>query len=247
MGIKRAASGIPGFDPLIEGGFPQGKTYLITGEPGTAKSIFCMQFVLQGLKEGEKAVYVAIDDKPADIIEQAGSLGWELAPYIEKKQLLILDASSYFGTRMGGGKDKTVDVQKVIVDLSGYVQRMEAKRVVIDPAGPLVLLRDSTSRIQDQARMLVHSLQTNLGTTNLLTTYSVPRIGEKSVHGIEEYLVAGTIVLEMVWMNNRFIRTIIIEKMRSTAMELGQYEFSIVKGEGIVVQPPLEDKLASSL
>ncbi|MBI2991658.1 MAG: hypothetical protein HYY47_05930, partial [Deltaproteobacteria bacterium] len=75
MDKKRVSSGIPGLDPLIEGGFPEGKSYLITGESGTGKSIFCIQFILKGLMEGEKAVYVAVDEKPADILEEAASLG----------------------------------------------------------------------------------------------------------------------------------------------------------------------------
>ncbi len=75
MENKRVSTGIPGLDPLIEGGFPAGKSYLITGESGTGKSIFCMQFILKGLLEGEKAVSVAVDLKPVDILEEPVSLG----------------------------------------------------------------------------------------------------------------------------------------------------------------------------
>ena len=77
-------TGIPGLDPLLEGGFPAGKSYLVTGEPGSGKSIFCLQYLLRGLVEGEKAVFVAVDEKPADIIDQAASLGWDLSQYVEK-------------------------------------------------------------------------------------------------------------------------------------------------------------------
>ncbi|MEE9152097.1 MAG: ATPase domain-containing protein, partial [Thermoplasmata archaeon] len=59
--IKRVSSGIADLDPLIQGGFPEGKSCLVTGEAGLGKSIFCMQFVLRGLMDGEKAVYVAVD------------------------------------------------------------------------------------------------------------------------------------------------------------------------------------------
>ncbi len=101
MEKKRLPTGITGLDPLIEGGFPVGKSYLVTGEPGSGKTIFCMQYILQGLLDGEKAVYVAVDEKPIDIIEGAASLGWELRKYIEEKKLLILDASPYFNARVG--------------------------------------------------------------------------------------------------------------------------------------------------
>jgi circadian clock protein KaiC len=84
----------------------------------------------------------------------------------------------------------------------------------------------------DQVRLLFYGLQANTNTTNLLTTYSV----ERSVRGIEEYLVSGTFVLEMELVNSRFIRTLTIEKMRSTALAPAQYIFNIVQDRGIVLQ-----------
>ena len=80
--------------------------------------------------------------------------------------------------------------------------------------------------------MLFYGLQANGNTTNLLTTYSV----EHNVRGLEEYLVAGTIVLEMELVKSRFVRTLAIEKMRSTALAPAQYLFSIVADRGIVLQ-----------
>ncbi|MBI2210074.1 MAG: AAA family ATPase [Deltaproteobacteria bacterium] len=186
MDKKRVSSGIPGLDPLIEGGFPEGKSYLITGESGTGKSIFCIQFILKGLMEGEKAVYVAVDEKPADILEEAASLGWDLLKYIEQKSLLILDASPLFSSRMGAGKEKEVDVQKTVADLTAYVKRMGASRVVIDPVGPLILSRDSSVRAQEHVRTLVHSLQDTMGTTNLLTSYAIPGITGAGDGAIED-------------------------------------------------------------
>ena len=109
---------------------------------------------------------------------------------------------------------------------------MGASRVVIDPVGPLLFTRDSMARVLDQARMLFYGLQANTNTTNLLTTYAVDR----NVRGIEEYLVSGTFVLEMALVKGRFVRTLTIEKMRSTALTPAQYVFNIVPDRGIVMQ-----------
>jgi circadian clock protein KaiC len=232
MGGKRIPTGVPELDALIEGGLRAGKTYLIVGAPGTGKTVFGLQFLVSGLMEKEKGLYVAIDEKPADVIEQAASLGWDLTPFIESKEFLILDASAYFNARASDGQGRNIDVQRVIADLNNYIARMGASRVVIDPVGPLLFGRDSTSRVFDQARMLFYGLQANTNTTNLLTTYSV----ERSARGIEEYLVSGTFVLEMALSNNRFVRTLTIEKMRSTALAPAQYVFNIVQDCGIVLQ-----------
>jgi KaiC/GvpD/RAD55 family RecA-like ATPase len=232
MSGKRISTGIPELDLLIEGGLRAGKTYLVVGEPGTGKTVFGLQFLVSGLMEKEKGLYVAIDEKPADVIEQAASLGWDLAPFIESREFLILDASAYLNTRANDGANKGVDVERVVTDLRNYITRMGASRVVIDPVGSLLFSHDATSRALDQARMLFYGLQANMYTTNLLTTYSV----ERDARGVEEYLVSGTFVLAMELANSRFVRKLSIEKMRSTALTPAQYVFNIVQNRGIVLQ-----------
>ncbi|MGH7888444.1 MAG: ATPase domain-containing protein [Candidatus Binatia bacterium] len=224
MSGKRIPTGIPELDALIEGGLREGKTYLVVGHPGTGKSVFSLQFLVRGLMEKEKCLYVAIDEKPTDVIEQATSLGWDLAPFIESKEFLILDASAYFSARTGDPA-KGVDVQRVAADLNTYIGRMGAARVAIDPVGPLLAAGNP-----DQARQLMHALQANPNTTNLLTTYST----DKRLRGVEEYLVAGTIVLDMELVDGRYQRKLTIEKMRGTALEPAQYPFNIVADRGIV-------------
>ena len=229
---KRVPTGIPELDLLIEGGLRAGKTYLVVGEPGTGKTVFGLQFLVSGLMEKEKGLYVAIDEKPSDVVEQAASLGWDLTPFIESKEFLILDASAYFSARATDGQGRSIDVQRVVADLSSYISRTGAARVVIDPVGPLFFTRDSMARVLDQARLLFYGLQANTSTTNLLTTYAIDR----QVRGIEEYLVSGTFVLEMELANRRFLRTLTIEKMRGTALTPAQYVFNIIPDRGIVLQ-----------
>ncbi|TMB66679.1 MAG: hypothetical protein E6J54_21930 [Deltaproteobacteria bacterium] len=233
---ERVSSGIPGLDRLIEGGLPKGRSILVTGEPGTGKTIFSLQFLVEGLVRGEKGIYVAADEGTVDVLEQAASLGWDLEPYVERKELAILNAGTYLSSVGGAAKERQIDIHKAIGDLASFVNRLEAKRLVLDPAGPFVMLRDIATRIQDQTRLLIKLMRTSMPTTNLLTSYAVPRTGERGLHGIEEYLVAGAIVLEMIWQDGQLARSLIIEKMRCTDVKPAQYEFDIVKQQGIVLQ-----------
>jgi RecA-superfamily ATPases implicated in signal transduction len=239
---ERVPTGIVGLDPLIEGGLPKGRSILVTGEPGTGKTIFALQFLVDGLNRGEKGIYVTADESPMDVLEQAASLGWDLESRVDAKELAILNAATYLSGIPGGGKDRQFDVQKAVGDLASFVNQIGAKRMVLDPAGPFVLLRDTNARIQDQTRLLIKLLRSSTQTTNVLTSYAVPRTGERSMHGIEEYLVAGAIVLEMIWNGKDFSRSMIVEKMRCTEVKPAQLEFDIVKKQGIVlhsgVTPP---------
>lgn len=235
---ERVPTGISGLDSLVEGGFPQGRSILVTGEPGTGKSIFALQFIAEGLKRNEKCIFVSADENPMDILEQAASIGWDFERHIEKKELAILNAGTYLSSFPGGNSERSIDLQKAVSDLASFVKQLGAKRLVLDPAGPFLLVRASTVRIQDQTRLLIKLMRSSLPTTNLLTSYAVPRTGERSMHGTEEYLVAGAIVLEMVWKDGALARSLVVEKMRCTDVKPTQVEFDIIKGQGIVIPPP---------
>jgi circadian clock protein KaiC len=210
---------------------------LVTGDPGTGKTIFSLQFLAEGLARGEKAIYVAADEQPFDVVEQAVSLGWDFEKYIENKQLAMLNAGTYLTSLPGSGSDRHIDIHKAIHDLAAFVNRLEATRLVLDPAGPFVLIRDSAARIQDQTRLLMKLLRTMMQATTILTSYAVPRTGERGMHGIEEYLVSGAIVLEMIWGENGFTRSLIVEKMRCTDVTPAEHHFRIEKGTGIILEP----------
>jgi len=240
--LKRASTGIPDLDLLIEGGFPVGKSYLITGEEGSGKTLFCIQFILNSLLEGEKAVYVTVNEKPADIIAEANSLGWSLLKFVEEKKLLILDASPLLSASTnraskGGGPD----VAKTVSDLANYVKRMEASRVVIDPVGPLIGSADSSSTRQEHTRTLVHALQDQLETTNLLASnsFSGNSIGAAGGQGVP---VNGVVVLGFSRKQNGLIRTLLVSKMRGTAIDLIEYSFDIVKERGFVLKPIIPEE-----
>lgn len=240
---KRASTGIPDLDLLIEGGFPVGKSYLVTGEQGSGKTLFCIQFILNGLLGGEKAVYVTVNEKPADIIAEANSLGWSLLKFVEEKKLLILDPSPLLSASTNRvSKSGGPDVAKTISDLANYVKKMEASRVVIDPVDPLIGSADSSSATQEHTRTLVHALQDQIETTNLLASnsFSGNSIGAAGGQGIP---VNGVVVLGFSRKLNGLTRTLLVSKMRETAIDLIEYSFDIVKERGIVLNPIIPEAL----
>lgn len=238
MDNNRISTGIAGLDALLQGGYLPNRSYLVAGDAGTGKTTACIQFLLTGLKQKEKAVYVTVDERPAEILHSATSLEWDLQAHIQEKNLVILDASSYFSGRAVGGPDKGSGLEKFVSDLAGYAKRIEAARLVIDPVTPLILSGESPVRSQEQGRALIYLLQTSLTTTNLLTAHLPSRSDHDSTHGIEQFLTAGVFVLRVSRVENRFVRTLTVKKMRGTPVEPNEYQFHLVKRNGIVLASP---------
>lgn len=236
MNEQRISTGITGLDALLHGGLIKGRTYLFTGDTGTGKTIACLQLLTHALAQGEKAVYVTVDERPGEITDSALCFSWNLQQHIQDKNLAILDASPYFTARSGSASDKGIDPQKIVADLSNYVKRLNASLLLIDPVTPFILPVDSNSPAQDQTRSLINLLQTQMSTTNLLTAQFSTRANQDHNCGIEEFLASGAFLLKAVTSGEGIQRTLTIRKMRGTPVAPGEFSFVISPNAGIVMQ-----------
>ncbi len=76
--MDRVKTGVPGFDELVEGGFPKNFAILLSGSPGTGKTIFSLRFLKEGLDNGEKCAYITYSQSAKDIQDQAAEFGWDV-------------------------------------------------------------------------------------------------------------------------------------------------------------------------
>jgi circadian clock protein KaiC len=239
MARERVPTGIEELDSMLSGGLPQGKSYLISGPPGTGKTTFAAQFIQEGLKRGENGIFISIDEKPSHMVEDIESLGWDLRTPADEGRLTLLDVSPYFNW-VRHTKGNAVDANEVLQDLSKQVRRINAKRVVIDPLVPLVLHRDRLYDVQEYIRKLIFGIDDNLGVTTLMTTHPGPWSFSNGDNGIEEFMVSGVITLRLHKMHNgRHARTMFVRKMRGTPTDLIEYTYEIVQGRGLVIREPL--------
>ncbi|MCX9083398.1 MAG: AAA family ATPase [Candidatus Methanoperedens sp.] len=87
--IKRIKVGIPGVDDLLEGGIPEGFVVIVTGPPGTGKTTFSLQFLIEGLRNNEKCIYFSFEEKAEHLIKQSMRFGWDIGNYMDKGYLEI--------------------------------------------------------------------------------------------------------------------------------------------------------------
>ena len=88
--IERVTSGIPGLDQIISGGLPKGSITLVSGPPGSGKTILCNQFLYQGLEEGDRCLFLTLDKKVEGLLSQSDELGIDFRSAIDKGQIKFL-------------------------------------------------------------------------------------------------------------------------------------------------------------
>ncbi len=238
MANQRVSTGIEKLDELIGGGLIKGRSYLIAGEPGTGKTLFSLQYVLNGIQKGENGIYVSIDEKPEHVIEDAKSMGWDIEAEIKKEKMQILDVTPYFA-KARGEKKELIDVDQIASDLTRYVKKIGAKRLVIDPIAPLVSTLEDISEIRSYIKQLIFGLEEKTGCTVLLTSHVPVGTARLSQYDIEEFVVSGIFLLKLVKPEKKYVRTLFVRKMRGTATDLSEYTFDIVKEKGLVLRQAL--------
>ena len=86
----RVKTGIKGLDELIGGGLPKNSSILLSGEAGTGKTIFSLQFIYSGAKDFDEAgIYVTFEEKPEELRKEASQFGWDFKKYEAKKKIVI--------------------------------------------------------------------------------------------------------------------------------------------------------------
>ena len=102
---------------------------LISGKSGVGKTILCMQFIYEGLKQGETAICLTVNETPKDLLDDAKSLGWDLSKYVKSKKLYFMDLLPYATIEVGKGE--SLDVRSLMSDLIARIKKTSAKRVAV--------------------------------------------------------------------------------------------------------------------
>ena len=202
---QRVPSGVPGLDKAMNGGFVRGSSNLIGGGAGSGKSIFCMQFLIDGIKQGENGIFVSFEEKPERIIAEFKEFGWDLEKKIEENKLAIL----YYVPEQ---VDKVVEAGGGT--LRDVIEQINAKRIVIDSLTAFAMLYRSDFEERRGLLNLFAILHT-LGITSLLTSEEEADI-EKHKSTIMEFEVDGVILLYNLLKKGKRMRFLEVFKMKGT-------------------------------
>jgi KaiC/GvpD/RAD55 family RecA-like ATPase len=233
---KKIATGINGLDELVGGGFPEGRTILVVGGPGSGKTILCSQFLYKGMYENqENAIFVSLDESKDSFYPEMQQFGWDFRKAEEERKFAFIDATRMSRVAMLKEKlykeeskslrGKQLPIDKLIEELQAKIQQTNAKRVTVDTLAALVYRFPDPIERRTIIVDLIESLA-DLKVTSLVTT----ELGYLSLERNaleEEFLVHGVIMMQTLFSGGTTTRAIQVEKMRGAKVNPSLVPYSI--------------------
>jgi KaiC/GvpD/RAD55 family RecA-like ATPase len=134
--IERINTGVSNLDDFIGGGIPRGIDIVLHGEPGCGKTTFAIQFIREGLRNGENCIFVEMDILPRDLRTKMQLLGLDPGQYENSDKLVIIDGVS--GKRLGASSNEKF-VIKDPRDLNSIAKAISDARQMLGTGGRLVI------------------------------------------------------------------------------------------------------------
>jgi len=202
---KRVTSGIDGFDKMVQGGFKEKSINLIAGGPGSGKTIFAIQFLIEGLKKGEVGLYITFEEKKDKLYDDVKSFGWDLEKYEKAGKFVYLEYTPE-------------QVKKLLIEGGGTIDtmitKMKVKRMVIDSITSFALLYQH-ELAQKESALALFELIDNWGCTAVLTAQDHSTTGSTMASALE-FEVDSITILYNKSIKGKRVRAIEVLKMRGT-------------------------------
>jgi circadian clock protein KaiC len=228
----RAPTGIVGLDEILGGGLTANRLYLVEGTPGTGKTTFALQFLLEGTRLGEIGLYITLSETATELRAAARTHGWsldslelfELVPEAgldpEQEQTLLHPSEVELGETVRGVMER--------------VEALKPRRVVLDSLSELRLLAQNPLRYRRQILALKHFFTGRRCTVMLLDDLS-SEMNDLQLHSIAH----GVVTLEQMALDyGAARRRLRVVKMRGIDFRSGYHDFTIKPG-GLEVYPRL--------
>jgi len=229
--LIKSPTGIQGLDEVTGGGIPKGRPTLIAGDAGCGKTVFAMEFLVNGARNfNEPGVFVSFEEPVEDLVKNFASLGYDLNGLSDSKKMIIdyihIERSEIEVTG-------EYDLEGLFVRLGHMVDSIRAKRIALDTIESLFGALPNEGILRAELRRLFRWLKSK-GLTAIIT-------GEKGAgmitrHGLEEYVSDCVILLDHLLFEQVATRRLRIIKYRGSTHGTNEYPFLIDK-TGISVLP----------
>jgi len=230
---SKVATGVAGLDDILAGGLPRGRLYLVEGDPGTGKTTLGLQFLLEGVRRGERTLYITLTETADELRAVAESHGWALdgISLCEVRPNGVSGTPEADYTILHPGELELGEITKTIAE---EVKRVRPARAVLDSVTEIRLLARDALRHRRQVLYLKQLFDELQCTVMVLDDLSAQH-GDLQLQSISH----GALRLEHragdYGIGHRRLRVI---KLRGVAYREGFHDFRIATG-GIIIFPRL--------
>ena len=218
IGVKGLLDFIPGL--------PKGDAILVRGEPGTGKTILCLQFLHKGSEDGEKSIYITTEETPETIMRTGGELWSDFQSLVNKKDIAIVNLSisaTYANEYSLVNKEEAIELI-----MKGLDFQPNASRIVIDSLSSLERRLEDPTDFREVFMKLLLEVKKR-GATVIMTAEGIPMSPD-----ITEYLADHLIYLDYHKHDVIWTRVFILRKSRSVPLKPQILKLNIEK-EGLSV------------
>jgi KaiC/GvpD/RAD55 family RecA-like ATPase len=236
--VNKIASYISGLDEMLNGGLPAERSILVLGGPGSGKTCFGLQFLLNGINlSNENGLFISLEESKKHLTEDAAGFNWNLEKLEAQKKLAIIDASPVRKTKELDSPDLNLgsqgfNMQTLAETIESAAEEINAQRLVIDAIANLTVQYPYSFERRIAVLELLDSIS-RIGSTNIITSESRATNQTRNVSTIE-FLCHGVIVFHSYREGNHLVKAIQIEKMRGMAHDEQIRPYRITN-KGIVV------------
>ena len=230
----RVGTGVPGLDEVLQGGFIRDRLYLVDGNPGSGKTTLALHFLQEGVRHGERCLYVSLSETRDELLEGATSHGWTLEG-VEVVELIPDQQPALLGDGdVTMIQPSDIELSETMTKILGAVERVQPTRLVIDSLSEMRLLAQNSLRYRRQILALKQYFVGRHCTILMLDdrTAEGPDLQLHSIaHG-----VIGLYISAPAYGKAR--RELQVLKCRGTDYSTGYHDFTITRG-GFTLFPRL--------
>jgi circadian clock protein KaiC len=227
------STGIEGLDAILGGGLTPFRTYLVEGEPGTGKTTTGLQFLAEGVRNGESVAYITLAETAEELEAVAASHGWTLDG-IHMHEVLpsedLLKAEQQY-TMFHPSEVEMANTTQLILSV---IEERKPTRVVLDSLSELQLLADTPLRYRRQVLALKQFFSRRRCTVMLLDDRTAAS-ADLQVRSIAHAVIQLEQTVKDYGAERRRVRVI---KYRGRDIVGGYHDYNINRG-GIAVHPRL--------
>jgi circadian clock protein KaiC len=229
--IDKALTGISGLDEITFGGLPSGRPTLVSGGPGSGKTLLGVSFLVNGAETyGEPGVLLTFEENAEELAQDVRSLGYDLEKLIDQKKLVV---DYVHVDRAEIEETGEYDLEGLFVRLDHAIKQIGARRVMLDTIETLFGGLQDTGILRAELRRLFRWLR-----DRKITTVVTAERGEQMFtrQGLEEYITDAVIALDHRVHEQISTRRIRVVKYRGSTHGTNEYPF-LIDRDGITVLP----------